>query len=167
MMPSALGTHASNTAPRFAHHVWPAGPVNLASLGEDSTAQWDTQRMKGLYVLNSSDFGLIYGPAERRDIAELVDIIAAPQTRNVARENPGVLADAEVIFSGWGGPVLDEAFLDAAPKLKAFFYAAGGLDVPPAVGERGIVVTRAIHANSVPVAEYPLATMLFSLQHGW
>ena len=39
--------------------------------------------------------------------------------------NPGLLADAEVIFSGWGAPMMDEAFLEAAPNLRAVFYGAG------------------------------------------
>ncbi len=123
--------------------------------------------LRGLYILDPESFELIYGPDERRDIAALVDVVAPPQTGRVALDNPSVLAGVDVIFSGWGGPRLDEAFLDAAPDLKAFFYAAGGLDVPPAVWERGVTVTRAIEANSIPVAEYTLAAILFSLKHGW
>ena len=30
---------------------------------------------------------------------------------------PDRLREAEVIFSGWGAPVMDEAFLSAAPNL--------------------------------------------------
>src|SRR5207248_9439611 len=37
----------------------------------------------------------------------------------------------------------------------------------PAVWERGVRVTSAISANAIPVAEYTLATILFSLKHGW
>lgn len=126
-------------------------------------------KIKGLYILEAASFGLIYGPDERRDIAERVDIYESPQTRESIAANRELLAPAEVVFSGWSGPRLDEEFLDAAPNLKAIFYGAGamGYMLTPAVWERGIVVTSAITANSIPVAEYTLATILFSLKHGW
>jgi phosphoglycerate dehydrogenase-like enzyme len=65
--------------------------------------------------------------------------------------------------------MLDESFFAAAPKLKAIFYGAGtmGYILTPEVWERGIVVTSALEANAVPVAEYTLAIILFSLKHGW
>ena len=126
-------------------------------------------RHRGLYILDPNSFGLIYGPEEERDIAELVDVFAPPQTRNIAMEHPGLLAEADVIFSGWGGPLLDDTFLDAAPKLQAVFYGAGSMSslITPAVWERRIVLSSALKANAVPVAEYALATILFSLKHGW
>ncbi len=125
--------------------------------------------LKAIYALNPESRRMIYGPDEERDIAALVDLFAPPQTQSVASENPNVLAQTEIIFSGWGGPLLDRAFLDAAPKLKAVFYGAGamGYMLTPAVWERGIRLTSAASANAVPVAEYALATILFSLKHGW
>jgi phosphoglycerate dehydrogenase-like enzyme len=126
-------------------------------------------RQLGLYILDPNSFGLIYGPEEQRDIAQLVDIIAPPQSASDVLERPGLLADADVIFSGWGGPILNEAFLSAAPRLKAVFYGGGaaGPILTPAVWERGIILTTALEANAIPVAEYALATILFSLKHGW
>lgn len=124
---------------------------------------------KGLYVLGADSFEKIYGPAEREDIARFVDIYAPPQTRESVAENPEILRDAELIFSGWGAPVMDERFLAAAPRLKAVFYGAGSIRyfVTDAFWERGILVTSAYAANAIPVAEYTLATILFSLKRGW
>ena len=124
---------------------------------------------KGLYVLGAESYEKIYGPAEREDIARLVDIYAPPQTRQSVAENPEILRDAELIFSGWGAPVMDEQFLAAAPQLKAVFYGAGSIRyfVTDAFWERGVVVTSAYAANAIPVAEYTLATILFSLKRGW
>ena len=126
-------------------------------------------RQRGLYILDPNSFELIYGPDEQRDIAAMVEIVAPPLSAREALGRPELLAQADVIFSGWSGPVLDERFLDAAPRLKAVFYGAGsmGYILTPAVWERGIVVTTALEANAVPVAEYALATILFSLKHGW
>lgn len=126
-------------------------------------------RQRGLYILDPNSFGLIYGPDEQQDIAAQVEIMAPPLSARDALACPELLAHADVIFSGWQGPVLNDAFFDAAPKLKAVFYGAGsmGYILTPAVWERGIVVTSALEANAVPVAEYALATILFSLKHGW
>jgi phosphoglycerate dehydrogenase-like enzyme len=126
-------------------------------------------RPRGIYVLEPSSFGLIYGPEEQQDIAALVDVIAPPQSSTDVLRRRELLADVDIIFSGWQGPVLDEAFFAAAPKLKAVFYGAGamGYILTPAVWERDIVVTSALEANAVPVAEYALSTILFSLKHGW
>lgn len=126
-------------------------------------------RQRGLYILDPNAFGLIYGPDEQRDIAAQVDIIAPPLSTSDALGRPDLLGDADVIFSGWKGPLLDEKFFELAPKLKAVFYGAGtmGYILTPAVWERGIVVTSALEANAVPVAEYTLAVILLSLKHFW
>jgi len=66
-------------------------------------------------------------------------------------------------------PELGADFLDAAPKLKAVFYAAGTVKsfATEEVFRRNIVMTSAYQANAVPVAEYCVATILFSLKLGW
>lgn len=124
---------------------------------------------KGLYVLDEGAFARIYGPPEREEIARLVDIYAPPQTRRSVAADPTVLAQAELIFSGWGAPAMDAAFLAAAPRLRAVFYGAGSIRnmVTDAFWERGIVVTSAYAANAIPVAEFTLAQILFSLKRGW
>src|SRR5437764_814401 len=123
------------------------------------------KRPRGLFILDSETYELVYAP-HREAIARHVDLIGLPQTRKSIGENADLLQDAEVIFSGWGRPEFDDSFLDKAPHLRAIFYAAGGFDTAPA-HRRGIVVTTAHLANSRPVAEYTLATILFSLKHGW
>jgi len=125
--------------------------------------------LKGLYILNESAFKDIYGQAEQEEIAKLVDIYAPPQTAQSVKENPSVLRDAEVIFSGWGGPKMDEDFLAHAPNLKAVFYGAGSVKgiVTDALWDRGIIVTSAYAANAIPVAEYTISQILFCLKRGW
>jgi phosphoglycerate dehydrogenase-like enzyme len=125
--------------------------------------------MKGLYLLDTENYDRIYGPAERDAIARLVDIYAAPQTRDSVAKHPQVLSEADVIFSGWGSPVLDAAFLSAAPRLKAYFYGAGSIRnvTTDAFWERKIFISSAWAANAVPVSEYALSQILFNLKHGW
>ena len=125
--------------------------------------------LKGIFILSTEAYDLIYGEPERAAIAELVDIVAPQQTAQSIAENPALLADVDVIFSGWGMAKLTDPFLAVAPKLKAIFYGAGSIRgfATDAAWDRGIVITSAYAANAVPVAEYTLSQILFSLKRGW
>ena len=127
------------------------------------------KRLKGLYVLNTNAYDWIYGPEERADIAEIIEIYAPQQTKETVLAQPDILTEADVIFSGWGMVPLDEALLAHTLHLKMVFYGAGSIRgfVTDASWTRGIRVTTAAAANAVPVSEYTLATILFSLKHGW
>jgi phosphoglycerate dehydrogenase-like enzyme len=59
--------------------------------------------------------------------------------------------------------------LAAAPKLKAVFYGAGSIRyfATDAAWDRGITICSAWAANAVPVSEYTLSQILFSLKRGW
>ena len=96
-------------------------------------------------------------------------MLAEPLTRDELAARPGLLADVEVIFSGWHSPVLDEAFLAAAPKLRAYFYAAGSVKgvVTNAVWKRAIRVSSAWGVNGASVANYTVGAILFSLKQGF
>jgi phosphoglycerate dehydrogenase-like enzyme len=126
-------------------------------------------RPKALFVLNASSYDLIYGPEERAAIAELCEVMAPPQTKESLAAAPSLLREAEVIFSGWGAPHMDAAFLAAAPALRAVFYGAGSVKamVSEALWQRGIVVTSSWGANGIPVAEFTVAEIVFSLKLGW
>jgi phosphoglycerate dehydrogenase-like enzyme len=125
--------------------------------------------LKGLYLLNTDAYDKIYGVSERDSIANLVDIYAPQQTVISVKNDPSILADADVIFSGWGMIKLDEVILEAAPNLKAVFYGSGSVRgfVTEQAWDRGVVITSAYAANAVPVVEYTLAQILFSLKRGW
>ncbi|MBN1873720.1 MAG: hydroxyacid dehydrogenase [Anaerolineae bacterium] len=125
--------------------------------------------LKGLYLLNTDAYDKIYGESERAAIAQQLDIYAPLQTQEMIWENPGVLTEAEVIFSGWGMARLDEVFLAAAPRLKVVFYGSGSIRgfATDAAWDRGIIITSAYAANAVPVAEFTLSQILFSLKRGW
>ncbi len=112
---------------------------------------------------------MIYGLEEQNEISRLVDVIGPPQTPDSILERPDLLQEVEIIFSGWGGPLLDEAFLEKAPNLKGVFYGAGTVRrlVTDAFWERDIVLCNAYAANAVPVSEFTLASILLSLKLAW
>lgn len=124
---------------------------------------------KGLIVLDSQAFELIYGAEFQAEISHRVQLLSGPMTKVELAARPDLLAEVEVIFSGWGAPVLDAALLAAAPKLRAFFYGAGSIRhfTSEAFWARGIVISSAYAMNAVPVAEYTLATILLSLKNFW
>ena len=124
---------------------------------------------KGLYILSEKAYPLIYGEEERKRIAKHVDIYAEPQTSDSIKQDMSILADVEVIFSGWGGPHIDAEFLAAAKNLKTVFYGAGSVRgiVSDAFWQQGLQITSAASANAVPVAEYTISQILFSLKRGW
>ncbi|HUS46848.1 MAG TPA: hydroxyacid dehydrogenase [Phycisphaerae bacterium] len=123
---------------------------------------------KALYILGDTAYGVIY-KAVAEQIASLVDVYAPPQTSEVIDADPAVLADMEIMLSGWKGPRVDERFLAAAPRLKAVFYGAGSIraTVSDAFWDRGITICSAWGANGIPVAEYTIAQIVLLLKKVW
>ncbi len=101
----------------------------------------------------------------RRRLTEVADVdpdlvvedFGTPEAR-------AALADAEVLFTGWGCPPVDEQVLRDAPALRAVVHAAGSVKhhVTDACWRRGIEVSSAAAANALPVAEYTVAAILLS-----
>jgi phosphoglycerate dehydrogenase-like enzyme len=75
-----------------------------------------------------------------------------------------VLADVDILVTGWGCPFISRDIVAAAPKLKLIAHAAGTVKyhLDPAVFEAGIAVTNAVDANAVPVAEFTLAMIVLA-----
>lgn len=94
------------------------------------------------------------------EIAEIAGFVTECES-DAAR---GVLADVEVLVTGWGAPVVDGRVLDAAPRLAAILHAAGSVKafLAPEVLDRGIRVSTAATANAVPVAEYTVAMIVLA-----
>ncbi|MFI1422177.1 hydroxyacid dehydrogenase [Streptomyces sp. NPDC020731] len=87
----------------------------------------------------------------------VLDDLTAPRARTV-------LADVDLLVTGWGCPPLDADVLRTAPRLRALVHTAGSVrgHVTDACWERGIEVSSAAAANAVPVAEYTLAMILLT-----
>lgn len=122
-------------------------------------------RPLALFAMTAENVPQVFPPEVLSRLRETVKIdpalVAGNFTDPQVRE---VLAEAEVLVTGWGCPRIDEAVLDAAPKLRAVLHSAGSVKgfVAPAVWERGIAVSTAAAANALPVAEYTLAMVLLA-----
>ena len=134
-----------------------ASPVSLA--GE--------RKPKAIFLVSESSFERVYGPEQREEIEALADVrVLTPETW---RLHPEITREAEWIFSSWSMPLADQEFLEAFPKLRVIFYAAGTVKefATDALWKRGVTVTSAFAANAIPVAEFTLAQILLSLKSTW
>ncbi len=115
---------------------------------------------------------LVAGVYGERNLAGLREHLSLPETcvtRENWRDHLDLLHNARVVVSSWGGPELKGDLLDAMPSLELYLYGAGSIKglMGEAAWDRGIRITSAAAANAVPVAEFALAQILFSLKHGW
>lgn len=110
-----------------------------------------------------------YPPALQRELAERADLDTDFIPGDNWASRAETLREAEVLFATWGMPQLTPAFLDAAPRLRAVFYAAGSVKcfATAEAYERGIIICSAWAANAIPVAEYSIAAILLSLKGAW
>src|SRR6185436_14815068 len=79
------------------------------------------------------------------------------------------LGDVDILVACHGSPYVDDAMLDAAPRLKLIGELEGDrfanrIDVEAAVA-RGIRVTDTTHGSSLPVAEWALALIIIGLRN--
>lgn len=127
------------------------------------------EKLRGLFILDPEHYESIYPADIREKISEYVDIYAPLMNREETGEKSDLLKDAQVIFSGWGAPDLDDNFLQACPKLEVFFYGSGSVKklVTESFWKRSIVLTNARAANATAVAEFTVSQILFGLKHGW
>lgn len=95
---------------------------------------------------------------------ELELISETPLSTFTAPHAASILADVDVLITGWGCPPLTADVLDMAPKLRYALHAAGSVKehVTDEVWRRGIQVSTAAEANAIPVAEYTLAMILLA-----
>ncbi|WP_369263374.1 hydroxyacid dehydrogenase [Streptomyces sp. R35] len=123
------------------------------------------ERPLAMFAMTAENVPQIFPPDVLARLRELVEIDPALVAENFT--DPRVreaFAGTEILITGWGCPPLDEATLDAAPKLRAVLHAAGSVKsfTTSAVWQRGLVVSSAAGANALPVAEYTLAMILLA-----
>jgi len=124
---------------------------------------------KALFVLPQENYERLFGLGAAQAITELVDLVADRQDREHVLTACPALGDVELLFTGWGAPVINANFLAAAPKLKVVFYGAGSIRgvATEAMWARGVRISSASSANAVPVAEFALSHILLALKQTW
>ncbi|MET7933148.1 hydroxyacid dehydrogenase [Streptomyces sp. NPDC005322] len=123
------------------------------------------RRPQALFAMSAETLPSVYPPDLLDRIRARVDIdptltaedFGDPRVRRV-------LAEAEILLTGWGCPYIDAPVLEAAPRLRAVLHAAGSVKgiLAPGWWERGLIVSSAATANALPVAEYTLGMILLA-----
>lgn len=127
-----------------------------------------TFRPRAALAMSRDAAAAVLDPESLEALAAICDLAPPPALDDLttprARE---VLADVDLLITGWGCPPLDAAALAAAPRLRAVVHTAGSVraHVTDACWDRGIVVSSAAAANALPVAEYTLAMILLTGKH--
>ena len=126
-------------------------------------------KLHALYVLDPAFWNKIYAQDVQEAIAQRVEVLAPALSAEAALSHPELLASTNVLFSGWGGPVLNEKLLDLMPNLQVVLYGAGSIRhiATDAFWERHIPIAIANEANAIPVAEYTLAHIILGLRSFW
>jgi phosphoglycerate dehydrogenase-like enzyme len=105
----------------------------------------------------------ILPPPLMAELLELGPVALAPPLAD-SDDTRNLLAEAEILVTGWGSRLVDADVLAIAPRLRAAVHTAGSVRsvVTPEVYARGVVVSSQAWANALPVAEYTLAMILLS-----
>ncbi|WP_420032038.1 hydroxyacid dehydrogenase [Streptomyces sp. cg28] len=123
------------------------------------------------FAMPESTFRRVFRPD---DVAALhgsgtVELLADRPLDPADPADRGLLAQAEVLITGWGTAPLDAARLDLLPSLRGLVHSAGTVRpvVDDAVWARGIAVTSSAAANAVPVAEYTVAMIVLAAKRAF
>lgn len=107
----------------------------------------------------------VFDDAALARLARSCEIVrAAPLEEFSSAEARAVLAQIDILVTGWGCPQVTPDVVRAAPNLRLIAHAAGTVKytLDAAVYAAGIKVTHAADANAVPVAEFTLAAIIFA-----
>jgi phosphoglycerate dehydrogenase-like enzyme len=127
-------------------------------------------KRKALLLGSPGNLQYVYPDPLMARMEQMVDWTLPPERGGKRAWEPTVPAalppDTECVFSTWGMPVMDEAFLASLPALQAVFYGAGSVRgfVTDASWRRGVRVFSAARANAVPVAEFTAAQIVLGLK---
>ncbi|MFJ8789827.1 hydroxyacid dehydrogenase [Streptomyces sp. NPDC102462] len=122
-------------------------------------------RPRAALAMSRDAAAAVLDPAALAALGAICDLAGPPALDDLSTPRArSVLADVDLLVTGWGCPPLDTAVLAAAPRLRAVVHTAGSVrgHVTEACWERGIEVSSAATANALPVAEYTLGMILLS-----
>ncbi|GGJ22442.1 alpha/beta fold hydrolase [Paenarthrobacter histidinolovorans] len=130
----------------------------------DTLAKQPTKPITMAVMAPADLMSKLISPPAMRKLKRLVDLRGPVLEDFSTPEAQAVLADVEVLITGWGCPKIGADVLTAAPKLRAIIHAGGSIagNMLPLPAGRSIAGSNAGEANARPVAEYTLAMILLA-----
>lgn len=124
---------------------------------------------KAIFALSDFMFQKCYDKETLARIHKHFEVVGPNITKENLKENMDLFANVHVVFSGMGSIQYSEELMAAAPHLEAIFYGAGSMKalLSDKVWEQGVTVSTANAVNAIPVAEFTLSQILFTLKDGW
>ncbi|MDA3874968.1 MAG: NAD(P)-dependent oxidoreductase, partial [Kiritimatiellae bacterium] len=121
---------------------------------------------KAALILPPNNYDQIYVPGVRAALGEVCDVVVERVPPSEIPQLADVLADVQILLTGWGAPKLDEKTLAFFPKLELVLYGAGSLKgcVTDDFWERDIPICSSWVANAVPVAEFSFAQIILGMK---
>ncbi|WP_320774650.1 hydroxyacid dehydrogenase [Streptomyces sp. CRN 30] len=122
-------------------------------------------RPRAAVAMSPDAAAAVLDPESLAALRDLCDLAPLPVLDDLTTPRAkAVLADVELLVTGWGCPPLDAEALRSAPRLRAVAHTAGSVRgmITDACWERGVEVSSAAAANAVPVAEYTLGMILLT-----
>ncbi len=123
--------------------------------------------MKFCFNLSERFQRLVFSPEAMANLASLVDLKPDAPEHLTPEWLRAQAADCDGVICGWSSLPLDQALLDAAPRLRLALHSAGSIRSieTPAMWQRGVRVTSAANVNGVPVAEFALGMILMCFRN--
>ena len=134
----------------------------LAAVSTSVTSE-NVRRPKTLLAMTPPALAdLVFG-AGWPGLRDRVELLSPDVVTDWRLVDPAILAQIEVIVTGWGCPAFTAELLELAPGLKAVVHQGGvaSTQLPPGARSR-IRFSNAGDANATPVAEYTLAMILLA-----
>ncbi len=126
-------------------------------------------RIKAAFIAENPEIlQSVWGDRQRERLAGLVDLPLEIITSENMADHAEWLAETRVVFSTWTMLRPSPEQFSFLPNLQAVFYAAGSVKpFAEPFFDHNVTVVSAWAANAVPVAEFTLSQILFSLKLGW
>jgi phosphoglycerate dehydrogenase-like enzyme len=121
--------------------------------------------MRLAFAMDPDKTRLVFDAQTLDRLGTLCDVISPePLTEFTSPAARKTLGEIDILVTGWGCPHITPDILLAAPRLRLIAHSAGTVKtfIHPAAYERGIVVTNAVDANAIPVAEFTLAAIIMA-----
>ena len=146
-------------------HAQEGKGTTVADSSNPSSESSPDVRPRAVFAMDPAHLPALFPPDLISRLSELTRLDPEVCVEDFADEqHAAILAEAEILITGWGMPPLDETALARMPKLRAVLHSAGTVRhlITEAAWERGLLVTSAAQANAQPVAEFTLAAIIFA-----